>query len=391
MVSASAPTGISALLRGGRGDKKPPPPRPEGPLVWLHMPNDPPADALPALVAALEDITLLTTYSGPCPKGGFCQPLPGPRRGAIDQFLAHWQPDLLVWGAAENGLVIARRTRRAGTKMLLAKLSGFPLPSGLKGRQLTEFLQYFDNFLLDDLTEKHRFMKHAHLERLPEKRLVACRPLAEIATPLPENESLLRRVSGALGPRPVWCAAMVSRGEIGSLLAAHRHAVRAIPNLLLVVVPRASEQVIAGRITDEGWRLARENPDTLPDPQSEVLLANDDENLGMWLRLATVSYMGGTLFGPEAADPFAAVALGSAVLAGPAQVPFAARYGRLAQAGALVLAETNGVLPARLVAALAPDRSAQLALRGWQVGSEGAEAVQILAREICAQLNGGAG
>ena len=136
--------------------------------------------------------------------------------------------------------------------------------------------------------------------------------------------------------------------------------------------------------------MARIGPDALPDRQAEVLLAPDAENLGVWLRLAAVSYMGGTLYGPEAADPFLPLAVGSAVLCGPNHQPFERRYERLHQAGALAEAETNGAFAAKLVETLSPDHSAQLALKAWEVGSDGAEAVAVLAGEISAILESGA-
>ncbi len=385
MVSSPGNSGITALLRGMRGGRAPLPRRPAGRLLWLHLPAGLPGDALDELTHALEDIHILCTGAGVALQDVLCQPAPGPRKTHIDQFLAHWQPDILLWGRAENGLAVVRRAKRAGVKMLMADLAGQGLAAGMRGRQLTEFLQYFEKILLADDAEQERLAKHG----LGEAQLTLCQPLSEIAAALPENEALQRRYAGALGARPVWCAAMVSRGEVGTLLAAHRQAVRSFPNLLLVVVPRAAPEVMARQIREDGWRLAQASPETLPDRQAEVLLAQNADDLPTWMRLATVSYMGGTLFGPEAADPFDAVALGSAVLSGPMQAPFEHRYQRLIHAGALALAETNAVLAAKLVEALAPELSAKLALAAWHVGSEGARAVQILAGEIMAQFEEG--
>ena len=378
MQNQPSTSGISALLRSVRGGRAVLPPRPKGRLVWLHLPQEVPSDAVAALRLALEDSTLLVTQAEVANPKPLHVALPTGRRAVIDQFIAHWKPDVLLWGAPDNGLAVVRRAERTGVRLLFADLSEQGLSPSFRGRQLTEFLSYFSHILLGDFANLDWFKRHG----LKEEQVVRCNPLAEIAAPLPENEALLRRVSGALGPRPIWCAAGVSRGEIGAVLAAHRHAVKAVPNLLLIIAPRAAPDVIAARVEADGWRMAVACVDTPPDSKAEVLLAQNCENLPTWMRLATVSYMGGTLYGPEAADPFAAVAVGSAVLCGPMQAPFTHRYERLKAAGALALAETNGALPAKLVEAMAPDRSAALAMQGWAVGSEGAETVQILAREI---------
>jgi len=382
MESPPATSTISSLLRGMRSGRVPLPARPEGQLVWLHLPQTAPVDSIAALRLALEDFSVLVTQDVVAKPTPLHVELPVGRRGVIDQFIAHWQPDILLWGAPENGLPIVRRAAKANVKLLLADLSEQGLSPSFRGRQLTEFLQYFPHILLAEATDLSWFEKHG----LKKEQAVRCNPLSEVAASLPENESLQRRVTGALGPRPIWCAAGVSRGEIGAILAAHRHAVKAVPNLLLIISPRAAAEVIGERVKAEGWRVATACPDEAPDSKAEILLAENTKNLPTWMRLATVSYMGGTLYGPEAADPFGAVAVGSAVLSGPIQVPFAHRYARLSEAGALAFAETTGALPDRLVEALAPDRSAELAIQGWAVGSEGAESIQIVAREICALL-----
>jgi len=386
MQSQPSGGGFSALLRSVRGGRAPLPSRPEGRLVWLHLPQEVPADSVAALRLALEDFSVLVTQAAVATPGPLHMALPTGRRGVIDEFIAHWQPELLLWGAPDNGLAVVRRADRAGVKLLFADLSEQGLSPSFRGRQLAEFLSYFPYTLLGDATNLGWFKKHG----LKKEQLVHCNPLAEIAAPLPENEALMRRATGALGPRPIWCAAGVSRGETGAILAAHRHAIKAVPNLLLIIAPRAAAGVIEAQVVADGWRMASASPDTALDSKAEVLLAENTENLPTWMRLATVSYMGGTLYGPEAADPFGAVAVGSAVLCGPMQAPFAHKYERLKAAGGLAFAETNGALPARLVESLAPDRSAELAMQGWSVGSEGAETVQIVAREVCA-LTGGAG
>ncbi len=383
MDSQPAASGISTLLRSVRGGREPLPPRPKGRLVWLHLPQDAPADAMAALRLALEDFPVLITQVAVAKPSPLHVEWPSGRRGVIDQFISHWQPDILLWGAPENGLAIVRRAAKSGVKLLFADLSEEGLSPSFRGRQLTEFLQYFSHILLGEAADLGWYKKHG----VKEEQVVPCKPLAEVAAPLPENEALLRRVSGALGPRPIWCAAGVSRGEIGAILSAHRHAVKAVPNLLLIIAPRASADVIGTQVKAEGWRMAAACPDEMPDPKAEILLSQNTDELPTWMRLATVSYMGGTLYGPEAADPFGAVAVGSAVLSGPIHAPFTHRYVRLLAAGGLAFAETNGALPARLVEALAPDRSAELAMQGWVVGSEGAETVQTMVREICGLLD----
>jgi 3-deoxy-D-manno-octulosonic-acid transferase len=104
---------------------------------------------------------------------------------------------------------------------------------------------------------------------------------------------------------------------------------------------------------------------------------------GLWYRLASVTYIGGTLGGPVASvDPFAAAALGSVVLHGRVHAPHTAHFTALMDAGASRQVRDVRGLGRAVEDLLAPDRAAELAHRAWAVVSQGAEATDHVADAV---------
>ena len=99
MQSQPSGSGISALLRSVRGGRILQPPRPKGRLVWLHLPQEVPADSIAVLRLALEEYPVLITQPSVVKPRPLHVALPTGRRANIDQFIAHWQPDVVLWGA----------------------------------------------------------------------------------------------------------------------------------------------------------------------------------------------------------------------------------------------------------------------------------------------------
>ena len=76
------------------------------------------------------------------------------------------------------------------------------------------------------------------------------------------------------------------------------------------------------------WR-SKHRPawDEDPGPDVQVLVAGDTAELGLWYRLAPVTYLGGTLVGTGSPrHPFEPASLGSAIIHGPATATHAAEW-----------------------------------------------------------------
>jgi 3-deoxy-D-manno-octulosonic-acid transferase len=159
--------------------------------------------------------------------------------------------------------------------------------------------------------------------------------------------------------------------------------------MLLILATDSSAQALAlnDRMTREGWIVGQRSRDEEPDPEVQLYIADAEGELGLWYRLAPVTYMGGTLFQDGAGrNPFEPAALGSAIIHGPHTSPYPDAYGRLHAADAARLVNTPAELSDAVSDLIAPDKAAVLAHNAWSVSSGGAEVAERVVRRISAAL-----
>ena len=95
--------------------------------------------------------------------------------------------------------------------------------------------------------------------------------------------------------------------------------------------------------------------------------------LGLWYRLAPISFVGGSLEPIGGHNPFEPAALGSVILHGPYVSNFVDIFQRLSEAKASRLVSSPDSLAAAVNDLLNPDRAAEMAHAAWEVCSAGAE------------------
>ena len=125
-----------------------------------------------------------------------------------------------------------------------------------------------------------------------------------------------------------------------------------------------------------------------PDPDIQVLVAEDSAELGLWYRLASVSCMGGTLSrGAEGArHPFEPAGLGSAIVHGPHLSANLAEWHALDRAGGARRLYSAGALPSAVEDLSAPDSAARLARQAWEVATAGAEITRRIAEALLSDV-----
>ncbi|PIE07874.1 MAG: 3-deoxy-D-manno-octulosonic acid transferase [Rhodobacterales bacterium] len=363
--------------------------RPEGPLLWLHVGSEREALGIPNLIEQLhverDDIAILVTVArrGPdellaarLPQGTAVQPVPDPMPHAVSLFLDHWRPDVCIWAGSTLETTLITAVDRAGVPLFLVDArvpdrTGWRWMPGQRRALLKRFA-----FVIAGDTLAAEGLKALGL---PAERIETLGFLQTGSSPLPCSEAERDALAGLLAARPVWLAAGVTRGEVDAVIGAHRQAMRRAHRLLLVLHPEdpADGPALAERLEAEGWAIGLRSRDDEPEPGIEVFVADLPEELGLWYRLAPISVMGGTLAGEHSRavqNPFAAAALGSAVLFGPHVGPWAESYERLRSAGAARAVSDHASLAHAVEFLLAPDMAAAMATAAWELTTAGAEA-----------------
>ena len=214
-------------------------------------------------------------------------------------------------------------------------------------------------------------------------------PLSDTALALPFNQSDLDELGKTLAGRPAWLAARATTNEIAAVEAAQRQAIRAAHRLLLIVVPRLQNdgRAIAAELEAQGWRTALRSNGEEPDENIQVYVADTEGEMGLWYRLAPITFLGGTIDkDAKASDPFEPASLGSAIVHGPEVGKSSHRISRLQAANATAELKTPDELGDVVFSLLAPDKAAMLAHAGWSFTSESAHVVKSLADIIDTEL-----
>ncbi|MGI9394289.1 MAG: 3-deoxy-D-manno-octulosonic acid transferase, partial [Boseongicola sp.] len=157
-----------------------------------------------------------------------------------------------------------------------------------------------------------------------------------------------------------------------------------------IVVPRVPDDGpdILAALEAQGWRTALRSKGEEPEEDIQVYVADTEEEMGLWYRLAPITFMGGTL-DPNAlaSDPFEPASLGSAVVHGPNIGNNSHRFSRLRKANATAELTSPDELGDMIFNLQAPDKAATLAHAGWSLTSESAHVVEKLAELIDAELS----
>lgn len=360
--------------------------RPVGRLIWMHAPS---ADAAAGIRALAQILTETDGHSIvlTCP-----DPLPGGERIILDMppdddmqtvraFLDHWRPDLAVFsdGELRPAALHAAGERQIPTLMVDARAPYLIRPrDGWYPGLMRTSIQGLHRIVPLDGAIAQNFRRAGALSdaMLPPGRL-------EVGSAvLPCLEAERSALAKLLATRPVWLAAGLPEVEEEAVIAAHRATLSLAHRLLLILAPQdpARADALAERLTaEEGWVVARRAVDEEPDPDVEVFIADGMSEMGLWYRLAPITFLGGSLAGKGCVrNPMEPAALGSAILYGPRPGDYGMIFGRLGAARAARAVGNGRDLADALADLLAPDRVARLAQAAWNIASEGAEMTETI-------------
>ncbi|MFN3845256.1 MAG: 3-deoxy-D-manno-octulosonic acid transferase [Paracoccaceae bacterium] len=372
------------------------PDRAPGRVVWMHAASVQAASGLLELSARLIDedgIAVLLSCPDALPERKGLVRLQPPDDTPSDarDFLKYWHPELGIFSDGELRPALLHEASEQGVPLIMVDARA---PYVLKDRDgwfpglMRSSLQGFRHILAVDDTSARAFRKAgAALSTVQ----VAGR-MEEDSAALPCLEAERAALAKLLATRPVWLAAGLPEAEESVIIAAHRAAQSLAHRLLLIVAPEDPSRAapLAHRLAkDEGWVVAERAEDQEPDADVEVFVADGMAELGLWYRLAPITFLGGSLAGSGSVrNPMEPAALGSAILNGPRPGPFGNILGRLGSARAARAVGSAVDLGEALSDLLSPDRAARLAQAAWMVASDGTEATNTVISLVRKITNG---
>jgi 3-deoxy-D-manno-octulosonic-acid transferase len=310
-------------------------PRPEGTLIWIHGASVGECLAALPLIDALRiqrgrmilitsgTITSAQMMAERLPPGVLHQFAPVDTPGAVRRFLDHWHPDVGLFVDSEIWPNMLRDAHARGVR--LALINGRMSARSHKGwmrvrRTAAVLLSCYDACLTQDRETADR------LRQLGAQSVEITGSLKADAPPLPADAPKLAALQAAIDGRPVLLAAQTHPGEDETILPVHDILRRSHPDLLTIIVPRHPER--GGEIAMLcGTRNAvRRSDGTLPARDTAIYIADTMGELGLFYRLATFAFVGGSLIPHGGQNPLEPAHLGCAVLAGPHTENFTEAY-----------------------------------------------------------------
>jgi 3-deoxy-D-manno-octulosonic-acid transferase len=352
--------------------------RPEGRLIWCHGASVGEAQALLPLLqhlhAARPDITLLLTTGTVTSatlvqqramqgllQGVIHQFVPVDLPNAVDRFLAHWRPDLVLWSESDfwPGILAELRRRRIPALLVNARMSErscrrWNLAPGTIGWLLQAFATIYAQTAQDA----------ERLRRLGATEAIEAGNLKEAAPPLPAIAETVMQWQMTLGSRPRWLAASTHPGEEVQFAGVHRALQSRFPGLLTIIVPRHPQRgpEIATALTAIGSSIALRSRSEAVTAATDIYIADTLGELGLWYRLCPIVMMGGSLIPHGGQNPLEPARLDCAVLFGPSMFNFSEAVAGLLDAGGAQQVQDAAELTAALGILLAdPAKVAEIA------------------------------
>ncbi|WAJ27696.1 3-deoxy-D-manno-octulosonic acid transferase [Antarcticirhabdus aurantiaca] len=317
--------------------------RREGPLVWVHAASVGESAAVSPMVRAVADLglpILMTTGTRTsaalvAERLGDCvthQYVPLDLAPYIRRFLDHWRPDIAITAESEIWPTTMHELARRRVPLILvnARLSDRSFARWSQVPRIAEaVMEKVTHVVAQSELDAERYRALGAPAVSVAGNLKAEMPAPTIA------EAEFVRVARAFGDRPVWAAVSTHPGEEAIASAAHRRLKASHPRLITLVVPRhvTRGDEIAASFEAAGLKVARRSRGELPGPDTDVMLGDTMHEMGLYLRLTEIVFVGKSLTGTGGQNPLEAAMLGNAILSGRAVQNFRDIYGKLVETG----------------------------------------------------------
>jgi 3-deoxy-D-manno-octulosonic-acid transferase len=157
----------------------------------------------------------------------------------------------------------------------------------------------------------------------------------KVDTDAPSYEAaVFARYKKQIGERKTWAAISTFDGEEKAAGIVHR-TLKERDGQLTIIVPRHPERAdaVEEELVKQGLKVARRTREDILSPDVDVFLGDTIGEMGLYLRLTEVAFVGRSLFAEGGQNPLEPAMLGCAVLSGSNVQNFREAYHALARRG----------------------------------------------------------
>ncbi|GGA78198.1 3-deoxy-D-manno-octulosonic acid transferase [Brucella endophytica] len=328
--------------------------RPAGPLVWVHAASVGETTAVIPLIehiAAMGIHVVLTTGTVTSARlveerlgdKVIHQYVPLDLKPAVNRFLTHWCPDLAVICESEIWpmTILQLGARRVPQVLVNGRLSDRSFAAWKKRSSIAEAL--LENLALvvaQSEVDGERFRS------LGARPVVVSGNLKVDTVAPPADEETVATLTSQIGQRKTWAAISTHEGEEEIAVEVHEMLKTRHKDLISIIVPRHPDRADAleAMMTARGLNVARRSRNDAITPDTNVFLGDTIGEMGLYLRLTEIAFVGKSLTGEGGQNPLEPAMLGTAILSGRNVQNFRDSYQRLIKNGGARLVRDRDML-----------------------------------------------
>jgi len=240
----------------------------------------------------------------------------------LNRFLEYWKPKIVLFSELDIWPLRTRKVKERKIPLLLinARMNDRKKISRKRlGKLFTEPLKEFDHIFLQDHLSKSHFIDFG----INEDKITVNGPLKLAGTIFPDTRAIEERLKILFKGKLIFVAASLHFSEENEILEAYKIAKSHLPNLVLIMIPRSlelSKNTIKKAMSFSKFVTVRSNYSNLPKEDTEIFVINRVGELGLWYKMAFISFIGNSLNFKgikEGKNPFEALQAGSIVIHGP--------------------------------------------------------------------------
>ncbi len=328
-------------------------PRPRGPLVWLHSASVGETLALIPLMRELcrrEIHVLLTTGTVTSAElvrtrlgdQVIHQYVPIDLKFPVKRFLRYWRPDACITAESEiwPTTVLELARRKIPQIRVNARISDRSFERWQRHDRVAEAL-----FGQMSLVVAQSDVDAERFRDLGAWPVLVSGNLKGDTDPPPCDISLVERYRQQIGDRKTWAAISTFEGEEKAAAKIHK-ALKARNGQLTIIVPRHPERAdeIEEMLEAQGLVVARRSRDDILTEETDIFLGDSMGEMGLYLRLTEVAFVGRSLTGEGGQNPLEPAMLSCAVLSGSKVDNFRDAYSNLVRRGGARLVRDTEML-----------------------------------------------
>ena len=243
----------------------------------------------------------------------------------LDSFLDYWTPKMALFSELDIWPLRTSKVKERKIPLLLINIRMDEKKKASRkrlGKLFSEPLKEFDHIFLQDQSSKLHLMEFC----VDEGKTTVNGPLKVAGTMFPDTKDIEKRLNILFKDKFIWAAASLHQSEENEILEAYKIAKQHLPNLVLIIIPRAIE--LSGNTMKRALRYSkyvekRSDYCDLPKKETEIFVVNRIGELGLWYKLAFISFIGNSLNFKEiktGKNPFEALQANSIVIHGPKMI-----------------------------------------------------------------------